>query len=292
MNRKGLIYIAKDKIIGKVYIGQTKNRLEVRKKQHLKHAKNKLDSTYFSTFYKMIRFFGENNFEWKILEDDIPEEKLNEREIFYIKKYNSYQEGYNSSGGGQRSHNSKIPKKDVKEIRKLLEETNLSMLKIAEKFPNCNSNIVSDINCGETWYDPSISYPIRPMGFNKRINFSDDEILEIHNLLRTDLPIKDIAKKFNCHPFTITKINTGETYKILNENEYPIRDGKYKRTDDKIVLEITNLLLDTDYTQIQIAEKVGVNRKIVSNINNGKYYSRDKLRSINLKINSFPIRNK
>ena len=292
MNRKGLIYIAKDKIIGKVYIGQTKNRLEVRKKQHLKHAKNKVDSTYFSTFYKMIRFFGENNFEWKILEDDIPEEKLNEREIFYIEKYNSYQEGYNSSGGGQRSHNSKIPKKDVKEIRKLLEETNLSMLKIAEKFANCNSSIISDINCGETWYDPSISYPIRPVGFNKKINFSNDEILEIHNLLRTELSTKDIAKKFNCHPFTITKINKGETYKILNENNYPIRDGKYKKTDDEIVLEITNLLLDTDYTQIQIAEKVGVNRKIVSNINNGKYYSRDKLHSINFRINSFPIRNK
>ena len=43
------------------------------------------------------------NFYIEILEENLCSDKLDEREIFYINKYNSYIKGYNSTNGGSYS---------------------------------------------------------------------------------------------------------------------------------------------------------------------------------------------
>lgn len=290
MERTGLIYMATDKILQMSYIGQTLTTLENRKDQHLKCAMNKKDHTYFSMFYKMIRKLGINNFEWKVLENNIPEKDLNKKEIFYIKKYNTYEDGYNSGPGGQASHNSKLTEKDVEKIIYLLETTDISMKEIAKKFQNCTAENVSDINCGETWRSDSRSYPIRNMGFNKRINFSDEEILEIIKDLKTNLTKKEIAKKHNCNPVTISKINEGKSYHLENIS-YPIREKSFTKVNDEQISKIIDYLKNTNKSQVEIANLIGCERKVVNNINTGKYQNKERMNKISPGI-KFPIRNK
>ena len=79
-------------------MGQTTN-FSRRKSEHLtklrenRHPNLKLQNAF--------NFYGENNFIIeKIKFDNISKTELNEQEKFYIKKYNSYEDGYNLTEGG------------------------------------------------------------------------------------------------------------------------------------------------------------------------------------------------
>jgi group I intron endonuclease len=87
------IYIWKNKLNGKVYIGSSDN-IKKRWKQHIQTAKS--GSNY--KFHQAIRKFGEDNFDKEILEL-VSQNLLESREIEWIKKYNSIEEGYNVSSG-------------------------------------------------------------------------------------------------------------------------------------------------------------------------------------------------
>lgn len=88
------IYIWKNKINDKVYIGASSN-LRKRKFQHLKLAEN--GSKY--EIHKAIRDLGKENFIFSILEFVEEESKLEIRENYWIEKYNSIELGYNTSKG-------------------------------------------------------------------------------------------------------------------------------------------------------------------------------------------------
>ena len=87
------IYKFINKINGKLYIGQSKN-LNCRKKQHFKNAFNPNNRDYDCLFHRAIRKYGIDNFDFQILEECSIEE-LNDREIYWIEKYDSYYKGYN-----------------------------------------------------------------------------------------------------------------------------------------------------------------------------------------------------
>lgn len=92
----GLIYKIVNQQTNKVYIGKTIRNLDVRKKEHLRDyliEDNKL--------YRAMRKYGPENFEFEIVEDQIDNAQLGMKEKYYIKKYNSYYEGYNSTFGGE-----------------------------------------------------------------------------------------------------------------------------------------------------------------------------------------------
>jgi len=95
-----IIYKAISKNSGKSYIGQTSKSLEERKVSH-KCDSNRKDKSKFY-FHNAIRKYGFEDFEWEILEDGIQEDKkLNEREIYWIKKLGTFgKNGYNMTGGG------------------------------------------------------------------------------------------------------------------------------------------------------------------------------------------------
>lgn len=94
----GIIYKATSPS-SKIYIGKTKNRLTERIRGHFKDATYKVASSYNTAFSRAIRKYGKNII-FEIVEDDINIEKLNEREIFYIEKFDSFRFGYNSTTGG------------------------------------------------------------------------------------------------------------------------------------------------------------------------------------------------
>ena len=99
----GLIYMAKNKINGHMYIGKTDYTLEKRKKQHIQESKREKRRNKISgAFHIALVKYGEENFEWIILEDNIDKTMLNDKEKYYIKKYNTYEnkEHYNLTPGG------------------------------------------------------------------------------------------------------------------------------------------------------------------------------------------------
>ena len=90
----GYIYKVTNKVNGKVYIGKTIKSIEKRWKEHLE--KSKINKT---KFYNAINKYNVENFILEKIEecDDLI---LNEREQYWIRYYNSYENGYNSTGGG------------------------------------------------------------------------------------------------------------------------------------------------------------------------------------------------
>ena len=94
---KGYIYIIKNTKNEKVYIGQTIKTAEKRFKDHIEASKNKMNDT---KLYRAIRKYGAKNFYCEPIEK-VPFEKLNEREKYWIKYYDSYNSGYNMTLGGE-----------------------------------------------------------------------------------------------------------------------------------------------------------------------------------------------
>lgn len=93
------IYIITNKINGKQYIGQSTN---IQKRWYDHRTKSmhprKLDE-FRSLLYIDIRKYGFENFEIEILEE-CEKEELKEREIYWINKLNTYEDGYNNTPGG------------------------------------------------------------------------------------------------------------------------------------------------------------------------------------------------
>lgn len=88
----GIIYKWTNTINGKAYIGQTRNE-ESRKRYHLRANDN-------LHFHNALRKYGSNNFSYEVLEADIPIENLNDREIYWIAYYDTFNSGYNETTGG------------------------------------------------------------------------------------------------------------------------------------------------------------------------------------------------
>ncbi|BCT30355.1 GIY-YIG nuclease family protein [Bacillus velezensis] len=89
------IYRYRNKINNKNYIGQTTN-FERRMIRHL------ADSKHPNPMYKIhraIKKYGIENFEITVLEE-CTKEMLDEREIYWISHFDSYNNGYNMTGGG------------------------------------------------------------------------------------------------------------------------------------------------------------------------------------------------
>jgi len=92
-----IIYKITNKENNLSYIGKTTQTLEKRFKQHIRKALNDKKDTHF---YRAIRKYGNDCWTSEVLENVEDAELLNEREMFWIECYNSYNNGYNSTHGG------------------------------------------------------------------------------------------------------------------------------------------------------------------------------------------------
>jgi len=93
----GVIYKSTNKINGKSYIGKTIQDFDRYIQFHLSDARtNRYPNR---VFHRAIRKYGEDNFEWNIIEQ-VNNDKLNEREIYYINLFDTFENGYNMTTGG------------------------------------------------------------------------------------------------------------------------------------------------------------------------------------------------
>lgn len=154
------IYKITNKVNGKIYIGQSKD-IYFRWHRHHLAAFNNSYPQYNCLLYKAIRKYGIENFNFEVIEE-CEEYLLNEREQFYIEKYNSFDVnfGYNMITAIQYSENSPLSEESAELIRQFLLNSEMSQMEIAKDF-NTSQMTVSSINLGYAWYNNNYTYPIR-----------------------------------------------------------------------------------------------------------------------------------
>lgn len=96
----GFIYLVTNKINGKQYVGKTKFDINTRWIQHKSEAKRLKPNVYF---VRALNKYGCDNFTVKEIEQ-CSDDLLFEREKYYIKQYDTYNNGYNSTLGGEGNH--------------------------------------------------------------------------------------------------------------------------------------------------------------------------------------------
>ena len=128
------IYVITNKINGKKYVGQTIRDLDSRLKRHINDAK-KGDDLYF---HRAILKYGEENFIIEEVDTAITKEELNKKEIYWIGRLNTYENGYNSTLGGDGGNTY---------IKKTEEELKIIKEKIAKANTGSNNGMARAIRC-------------------------------------------------------------------------------------------------------------------------------------------------
>ena len=249
--RYGCIYIIKNKINDKVYIGQTTISARERFRQHMKPSNYK--KRY--KFYKAVQEYGNENFYYEILEDHIPLNELNEKEIYYISLYDSYKNGYNSTPGGDGRQINKID--DINYIKKRLsegengtdiaKELNVSVATVKrailsesnktlrEHKPHIDDDILIELHSNGYDFNYIAEYfgvNIRTVrrhakkfnlkGVMPRIDYSN---LDINSIIKDinegKLKKCEILRKYNITRYQYDSIKSN---KIKNSNDYPDRE--------------------------------------------------------------------
>lgn len=125
------IYKITNKISGKSYIGQTRTSLSERMNKHYSRANT--DATTGIDF--AIKKYGKENFSVEVLKE-CKEEELDNLERYYIEFYDTYNNGYNLTLGGQDGLGSKIIL-NYDEVIAALEEYR-TIAKASEKLGCCD----------------------------------------------------------------------------------------------------------------------------------------------------------
>ena len=127
------IYVITNDINGKQYVGKTNNSIEKRFKQHIHDAGRRRCEK--RPLYSAINKYGKEHFSIKLLEEcDV--ENSGEREQYWIKKLNTYHNGYNATYGGDG--------KTLFNYKKIAEDyanSNLNMKELAVKYHCCADTI-------------------------------------------------------------------------------------------------------------------------------------------------------
>ena len=264
------IYKITNNINGKIYIGQAKNTKErFRKHCQVSNCESIIDIA--------INKYGKENFSCEIIESQII--NYNEREKYWIKKLNSKVPiGYNVSDGGEEppvfygiNHpNASIKSQEI--LDKIIIELadTLDSYSVIAKNNGTNKKTILGINNGTRYFNPNLTYPIRK---NPNINgiLTEKVIDEIIEELRYSYDTNtNIGTKYGVSEKTIRLINSGQEHHRDTEL-YPIRSpyaARAKMSYDEI-MEIANLLKNSNISINQIAKQYKVNWNTINNINNG-----------------------
>lgn len=109
----------------KVYIGQTIRPIEQRFHRHLNDALNNIIDTHFA---RAIRKYGKDSFIIEQIDTAETQDELNEKEQYWIKYYNSVEEGYNETDAiykcGGNTYQSKT-EEEMEVIKEKIRQTKL-----------------------------------------------------------------------------------------------------------------------------------------------------------------------
>ena len=207
----GKIYLITNDVNSKVYVGQTIQTLNKRFNGHCCYSKSDRSSNMYIkwAFHK----YGRDKFHITLLEE-CPIDLLNERERYWISFYNSYNEGYNLTKGGQESTNFHRLEDtiDIKKFEQYILEFKPLATEVAKHFgiSKCSVyNLIKRIgnpNLVLNSYNPRKGKTIEDIDKNELIKLYND-----------GWSILDLVKKY--------KIKKSKISKFLKEQGITIRRG-------------------------------------------------------------------
>ena len=205
------VYKFENKINHKIYIGQSSN-LEERYKKHIQNINDLNKDTYF---YRALRKYGLQNFEYTILEEFeyFDQQQLDQLEDYYIKKYNSLlPDGYNMIPGG--SNGSGLAKRKIvqqytldgvfiKEYPSAKEASKQTGVEYSDICACCRENTTKKLAGNFQWKyknsDKIITPVVKRHDIQKIYQFNlKGELLNIYNNLDEAVKATKISKSCIC----------------------------------------------------------------------------------------------
>jgi group I intron endonuclease len=177
------------------YIGYTKQKLNNRWQQHYKQA---LKESKNRKFYNAIRKYGIEVWDTEVIDTAISAADAKNKEILYIKQYNSYYDGYNSTLGGdgnngivQSKESNEARSKKLKGVKKSPEtikkfKQRIQSLKTKEKISNSHKGMK------KPWVKWTAEQ-CRQRGLTRR-QISREQYEAIHQYRSQNLTIKSISE--------------------------------------------------------------------------------------------------
>ena len=210
---KGKIYKIINGVNNKVYIGCTVTSLEKRYYEHLYRC---FKTDYKSKLYNSIKKYGEENFTIELIEEcDI--DKIYEIERTYIKQYDSFKNGLNSTLGGEGclgyTHSPEIRKK----ISKTTKEGNSHKGKTYETLYGENGESEKERrreSVKKYWDGLTEEKKIKRTEKSKeslrnKSKYPIEIIKEIKNKLESGIKVKELIKEY-------TKVRPSFFYELKN----------------------------------------------------------------------------
>lgn len=209
----GKIYLISNEINHKLYVGQTVQSLNKRFNGHCCYSKT--DKSVNMYIKRAIHKYGKDKFHIELLEE-CPVELMNEREKYWIKFYDSYNNGYNLTLGGQDSNYFNLHRIensiDTKKFEDYIIEFKPLAIEVANHFGISKSSVYNLIN---RLNNPKLilnSYNPR-----KGKTIEDIDKTELITLYKSGWSILDLVKKYHVRKNKISK--------FLRDNGIKIRRG-------------------------------------------------------------------
>lgn len=284
---------------GKVYIGQTTKALQKRKKQHEYTCKVKKEGKYISNqpFHKALRVSNFEDIKWEEIDKAENKEELNNKEIYYIEKYQSSlrfknSNGYNLDLGGNKRSLGKFTVEDLKEIGKMI-RAGISNKYIKNKY---KINICSyrKIVRGEMWKEYTLIAPYDSSIEEEHTVLTKYQVCKIIKYFRKYGEVNTLIKELEVCRYTIMDVIQGKSWNkftgIIDKSFYE----KYKQTDTKIpkilleeiikrnkIDKIPILHLSKEYNIPFSTIQHMLNGSTLSNLTNLNYVSREERNKTN-----------
>lgn len=205
------IYKITNNINNKSYIGKS-IKIEQRWKNHIFGAMSpKVSIEQCTPLQADIRKFGIENFTFQVLEL-CDKEELNENETKWIKKLNTFENGYNRTLGGiYDAHKSKkLSDINVEEIIDLLKYSDLTLTQISKIF-KVGVDTISEINHGHSRFHHNEEYPIRKFFKNKKPK--TNHCIDCGALIKSES--KRCVKCYNIHQRRVIRLTKEELLEML-----------------------------------------------------------------------------
>ena len=179
---KSYIYKITNKVNNNIYIGQTSRTVEERYREHLSSAFSKnLDQP----LYRAMRKYGKDAFEVVTIEECSVED-VNNREIYYINKYDSYNDGYNATLGGDGK-----PVNDYKQLARDFLNSGLSITQYSKEYHLKVSTIRNALNTSNLMDEYREKHPEYNTRFNtiavKMLDQESNQVINIFESIRKAL---------------------------------------------------------------------------------------------------------
>ena len=281
-----LIYAYKKKTEQKiVYFGQTSNLKRRRYQHEITDPYHEKVKEYNFPLSRGIRKYGIEEYECLVLEDNIPESEIDDREKYWINYYDTYEDplGYNLTPGGKSGSRYYKFEKSIINLAKSLIKEGRPFSEIKE-IAGISIEHLSEINTGKRHFDENENYPLNIMTRGRKT--TEEEVNNIYSLLKEgQLTIREISKKINVSESVVSSINTGQCFKRENEI-YPLRQKVHSKTrhvlKENELMKLINDLMNTIIPFSELSKKYNIGITTVHNINKGKTRKKDNF--------SYPLR--